>query len=117
MIKQNRGLKQQRYDNIMLLDTIPNKKQQYRSAVQITHKVLSVIVNGGREGVSVSVIARAAGIGHKSLVEKCQKLIDAGMLREETGHKSRRYYITEEGIHFQGLLVKYEELFQTIFGK
>lgn len=94
--------------------TPKNKKQQYRSAIQIVNEIMQVIVNGGREGVSISIIARAVGIGHKYLVEKCQKLVDADLLREETGHKKRRYYVTEDGIQFLVMLSKYNSIIQVI---
>lgn len=92
-------------------------KQQYRSSIQIIRQILEIIINSGRDGASVSTIARDSRTGHRSLVEKCQKLADAGLLSTSTGHKSRRYYITEEGIRFFALINKYENLLQTISAK
>jgi len=88
--------------------------KQYRTAIELIRQIMEIISNVGREGVLISVLARDAGISHNSVLDKCQKLTDAGLLRVDIGKKSRRYFITEEGLRFFSMLTKYSELLQTI---
>lgn len=91
--------------------------KQYRPAMELIRQIMEIISNAGREGVLISVIARHAGISHNSVLDKCQKLTDAGLLRVDIGNKSRRYFITEEGLRFFSMLGKYSELLQIMNGR
>ena len=91
--------------------------KQYRSATELVRQIMEIISNNGRDGVLISVISRHAGISHNSVLDKCQKLLDAGLLRADIGNKSRRYFVTEEGLQFYSMLRKYAELLQTINGR
>lgn len=89
-------------------------QKQYRSATELVRQIMEIISDSGQEGVLISVIARKAGISHTSVLDKCQKLVDAGLLKTDVGHRSRRYYTTEEGLSFFAMLTKYAELLQTM---
>lgn len=88
--------------------------RQYRSATELVRQIMETITNTGQDGILISVIARKAGISHTSVLDKCQKLVNAGLLKTDVGHKSRRYFATDEGLRFFAMLTKYAELLQTM---
>ena len=75
-------------------------KQQYRSEMGIIADILSVTMDGGIQGVIVSAISRRANLSHYAVLEKCQKLIDAGLIESIKADRNRLFKITEKGIKF-----------------
>jgi len=53
-------------------------KQQYRSEMGIMGDILDVTMDGGQRGVIVSAISRKANLTHYAVLDKCEKLINAG---------------------------------------
>lgn len=75
-------------------------KQQYRSEMGIIADILGVTMDGGTQGVIVSAISRRANLSHYAVLEKCQKLIDAGLVESMKDDRNRLFVITEKGIKF-----------------
>ncbi len=75
-------------------------KQQYRSELGIVADILDVVMNSGRQGVIVSSLARMANLSHVSLLEKCQKLTNAGLMESMKDERKTIFKITEKGIKF-----------------
>jgi len=75
-------------------------KQQYRSEMGIISDILGVTMDGGTQGVIVSAISRRANLSHYAVLEKCQKLIDAGLVESMKDNRNRLFVITEKGIRF-----------------
>src|SRR5712692_5159448 len=78
----------------------PMSKQQYRSEMGIIADILCVTMDGGAQGVIVSAISRRANLSHYAVLEKCQKLIDAGLVESMRADRNRLLKITEKGIRF-----------------
>ena len=89
-------------------------KQQYRSEVGIISEILQVTMDCGMQGTIISSIARRANLSHDTAMEKCQKLIDFGLMESRTDKKSRSFVITEKGIKFHQEMQKFLEIAQEI---
>jgi predicted transcriptional regulator len=62
--------------------------------------ILGVTMDGGTQGVIVSAISRRANLSHYAVLEKCQKLIDAGLVESMKAERNRLFRVTEKGIRF-----------------
>ena len=82
------------------LDKVYMSKQQYRSEMGIIADILGVAMDGGMQGVIVSAISRRANLSHYAVLEKCQKLIDAGLVESMKADRNRLFKITDKGIRF-----------------
>lgn len=80
--------------------TMSMSKQQYRSEMGIIADILGVTMDGGVQGVIISAISRRANLSHYAVLEKCQKLIDAGLVESMKDDRNRLFKITEKGIKF-----------------
>ena len=89
-------------------------KQQYRSELGIISEVLQVTMDCGMQGAIISSIARRANLSHYTAMEKCQKLIDFGLMEYRLDKKSRSFVITEKGIQFYHEMQKFLEIAQEI---
>jgi predicted transcriptional regulator len=89
-------------------------KQQYRSEVGIISEILQVTMDCGMQGTIISSIARRANLSHYTAMEKCQKLIDFGLMESRADKKSRSFIITEKGIKFHQEMQKFLEIAQEI---
>ncbi|HEX5457762.1 MAG TPA: winged helix-turn-helix domain-containing protein [Candidatus Nitrosotalea sp.] len=89
-------------------------KQQYRSEVGIISEILQVTMDCGMQGTIISSIARRANLSHYTAMEKCQKLIDFGLMESRADKKSRSFVITEKGIKFHQEMQKFLEIAQEI---
>jgi len=73
-------------------------KQQYRSEMGIMGDILGVTMDGGRSGVIVSAISRKANLSHYAVLDKCEKLVSAGLVetikndRKQTGSRRSWYF-------------------------
>lgn len=75
-------------------------KQQYRSEMGIMGDILDVTANGGREGIIISVISRKANLSHYAVMDKCSRLVDAGLVVTRRTERNKVYQITEKGLAF-----------------
>lgn len=89
-------------------------KQQYRSEMGIIADILGVTMDGGTQGVIVSAISRRANLSHYAVLDKCQKLIDAGLVDSMKDNRNRLFVITEKGIKFFQEFQKFQNLVQTM---
>jgi len=89
-------------------------KQQYRSELGIVSEILQVAMDCGLQGAIISSIARRANLSHYTAMEKCQKLLDFGLMESRIEKKSRSFVITEKGIQFYHQMQKFLEIAQEI---
>ena len=62
--------------------------------------ILDVTMEGGRSGVIVSAISRKANLSHYAVLDKCEKLVTAGLVESVKNDRNRVYLITEKGLQF-----------------
>src|SRR5690349_17412960 len=94
-----------------LLETPKNtSKQQYRTEMGIISEILGVAMDSGRGGAIISSIARRANLSHYAVIEKCQKLINAGLVESTTNNRNHTFVVTEKGIQFFHELQKFIEV-------
>ena len=62
--------------------------------------ILDVAANEGQSGVIVSKISRKANLSHYAVIDKCKKLMDAGLVEHLECDKNRIFSITEKGLQF-----------------
>jgi len=94
------------------LYTTAMSKQQYRSEMGIIADILGVTMDGGAQGVIVSAISRRANLSHYAVLEKCQKLIDAGLVESMKAERNRLFKITEKGIRFFQEFQRFQNIVQ-----
>ncbi len=76
--------------------------------------ILDVTTSGGREGVIVSAISRKANLSHYAVLDKCQKLIDAGLVNSVKDERNRKYMVTEKGLLFVQEFQKFQSLVESM---
>ena len=74
--------------------------------------ILGVTMDGGTQGVIVSAISRRANLSHYAVLEKCQKLIDAGLVDSMKDNRNRLFVITEKGIRFFQEFQRFQNIVQ-----
>ncbi|MEK6877472.1 MAG: winged helix-turn-helix domain-containing protein [Thermoproteota archaeon] len=89
-------------------------KQQYRSEMGIIADILDVTMDGGTQGVIVSAISRRANLSHYAVLDKCQKLIEAGLVDSMKDNRNRLFVINEKGIKFFQEFQKFQCLVQAM---
>ena len=89
-------------------------KQQYRSEMGIIADILGVTMDGGTQGVIVSAISRRANLSHYAVLDKCQKLIEAGLVDSMKDYRNRLFIITEKGIKFFQEFQKFQGLVESM---
>ena len=89
-------------------------KQQYRSEMGIMGDILDVTMDGGRNGVIVSAISRKANLSHYAVLDKCEKLIAAGLIESVKNDRNRVFILTEKGIEFFQEFQKFQSLIQSM---
>ena len=81
-------------------DNAANISKQNRTRIKALGEILDVIREAGREGVIISTISRKANLSHYSALEKCSKLVSAGLVKTETIDEKNVFVITEKGFKF-----------------
>ena len=76
--------------------------------------ILDVTMLGGREGVIVSAISRKANLSHYAVLDKCQKLVDAGLVASTKNDRNRIYMVTEKGVQFFQEFQKFQTLVESM---
>ena len=89
-------------------------KQQYRSEMGIMGDILDVTMGGGQSGVIVSAISRKANLSHYAVLDKCEKLINAGLMQSERKDRNRFFKITEKGLGFISEFQKFQNLIESM---
>ena len=104
------------------METLKNTKttlqirhgHRYRTGTGIMMDVLNIVKEHGMDGAKISEISRRANISHYAVLEKCQKMINAELLRSITNKRSHIYIITEKGIMFVQQMEKFLTMIQAI---
>ncbi|MDH2907797.1 MAG: winged helix-turn-helix domain-containing protein [Candidatus Nitrosotalea sp.] len=89
-------------------------RQPYRSEIGMISDVLQVAKECGRQGAIITTIARRANLSHYAATDKCQKLIDFGLMEARSDKRSNFFIITEKGIQFYEELQRFTETVQAI---
>ena len=89
-------------------------KQQYRTEMGIISDILRVTMDCGRQGAIISYVARSANLSHYTAIEKCQKLVDFGVIESTIDKRNRTYIITEKGIQFFQEMQKFIAIVQAV---
>lgn len=89
-------------------------RQPYRSELGMISDVLQVTKECGRQGTIITTIARRANLSHYAATDKCQKLIDFGLMEARPDKRSNFFIITEKGIQFYEELQRFTETMQAI---
>lgn len=76
--------------------------------------ILGVTMDGGTQGVIVSAVSRRANLSHYAVLDKCQKLIDAGLVDSMKDNRNRLFVITEKGIKFFQEFQRFQSLVQSM---
>ena len=89
-------------------------KQQYRSEMGIMGDILDVTMAGGRQGVIVSAISRRANLSHYAVLDKCEKLVTAGLVESSKNDRNRIFMITEKGLQFFQEFRRFQDLVESM---
>lgn len=89
-------------------------KQQYRSEIGILSDILSTIADSGRSGVIISTISRVANVSYNSVNEKCQKLVNANLVKSVKDGRGCTFFITEKGVTFLEQLHKFTDVMKSM---
>ena len=89
-------------------------KQPYRSEIGMISDILQVAKDYGRQGTIITTIARRANLSHYTATDKCQKLIDFGLMESRTYKRGHIFSITDKGMQFLSELQKFTESAQAI---
>jgi predicted transcriptional regulator len=76
--------------------------------------ILDVTTNGGREGVIVSAISRRANLSHYAVLDKCEKLVTAGLVESVKNDRNRVFTITEKGLEFFQEFRRFQNLVESM---
>ncbi len=89
-------------------------KQQYRSEMGIMGDILDVTMEGGRNGVIVSAISRRANLSHYAVLDKCEKLVTAGLVNSVKNDRNRVYMMTEKGVKFFQVFQRFQSIVESM---
>ncbi len=89
-------------------------KQQYRSEMGIMGDILDVTMEGGRDGVIVSAISRRANLSHYAVLDKCDKLVIAGLVDSIKNDRNRVFMITEKGLQYFQEFRRFQSLVESM---
>lgn len=88
-------------------------KNSNRSELEIIHNILSITGNEGQSGLNISKISLRANLSHYAAIDKCQRLIDSGLLNLQRDENKKVYSLTEKGTKFFNEMNKFQELVQS----
>ncbi len=76
--------------------------------------ILDVTMEGGRDGVIVSAISRRANLSHYAVLDKCDKLVTAGLVDSIKSDRNRVFMITEKGLQFFQEFRRFQSLVESM---
>ena len=76
--------------------------------------ILDVTANGGRDGIIVSAISRKANLSHYAVLDKCEKLVEAGLVESVKNNRNRVFQITEKGLGFFQEFKRFQNLVESM---
>jgi predicted transcriptional regulator len=89
-------------------------KGTYRSEMGILSDILTATREEGQNGIIISAISRKANLSHYAAVDKCKKLIEAGLIEMSTDTRNRIFILTEKGIQFFEELERFQNLMKSL---
>ncbi len=101
-------------ENTKALPLQIRRGRPYRTGTRIMMDVLNIVKECGMHGAKISEISRRANLSHYVVLEKCQKMINAELLRSITNKRNHIYIITEKGIMFERQIEKFLTMVQSI---
>ncbi len=85
-----------------------------RSQMRIIGDILDVTMQGGRKGVIVSTISRKANMSYYAVLDKCERLISAGLVESTKNDRNRIFRITEKGLQFFQEFRRFQSLVESM---
>ncbi len=76
--------------------------------------ILDVTASSGRNGALISAISRKANLSHYAVLDKCERLIDAGLVASKKDDKNRIYTLTDQGIQFFQEFKRFQNLMESM---
>ena len=76
--------------------------------------ILDVTMQGGRKGVIVSTISRKANMSYYAVLDKCERLISAGLVESTKNDRNRIFRITEKGLQFIQEFRRFQSLVESM---
>ena len=76
--------------------------------------ILDVTMQGGRKGVIVSTISRKANMSYYAVLDKCERLISAGLVESTKNDRNRVFRITEKGLQFFQEFRRFQSLVESM---
>ena len=76
--------------------------------------IVHVTMDGGREGVIISAISRKANLSHYAVLDKCAKLVTAGLVDSVKNDRNRLFMITEKGLEFFQEFRRFQDLVESM---
>ena len=76
--------------------------------------ILDVTMEGGRNGVIVSAISRKANLSHYAVLDKCEKLVEAGLVDSVKNDRNRLFLMTEKGVRFFQEFRRFQSLVESM---
>jgi len=76
--------------------------------------ILDVTMQGGRKGVIVSNISRKANMSYYAVLDKCERLISAGLVESTKNDRNRIFRITEKGLQFFQEFRRFQSLVESM---
>jgi predicted transcriptional regulator len=101
-------------ENTRLVSLQIRPKRHYRNGTEITMNVLKIVKDCGIQGAKISEIARRANLSHYAVLERCQKFMDAELLRSISNRKNHVFIITEKGMLFGQQMEEFLALIESI---
>ncbi|MDH3192605.1 MAG: winged helix DNA-binding protein [Nitrosopumilus sp.] len=89
-------------------------KGTYRSEMGILSDILTATREEGQNGIIISAISRKANLSHYAAVDKCNKLIEAGLIKMTTEARNKIFILTEKGIQFFEELERFQNLMKSL---
>jgi len=91
-----------------------NISKQNRSPMGIIGDILDVTVEGGPKGVIISTISRKANLSYYSVLDKCERLISAGLVESTKNDRNKVFMITEKGLSFFQEIRRFQSLVESM---
>jgi predicted transcriptional regulator len=80
----------------------------------ILSDILTATREEGQNGIIISAISRKANLSHYAAVDKCNKLIEAGLIKMTTEARNKIFILTEKGIQFFEELERFQNLMKSL---
>lgn len=91
-----------------------NTSSKRRTGIHSFGDILDSIKEAGREGLIPSIVSRKANLAYNLSMERCEKLISAGLIETKIIDKKKVYIITEKGLDFFQEYEKFQGLAKSL---